>query len=59
MTKKVIGYVLTCLVSKFDKKFQKEVSQIADKKSSCAMILGDLSLQLSLHLKCSLKPTED
>ena len=37
-------------MSKFDKKFQWEVSQIAIKKLSIAMLLGGLSVNLN-HLK--------
>ena len=41
---------MRCPVSKSDKKFQWEVSQIAEKKFSHAMLLGGLSVNLN-HLK--------
>ena len=42
--------LIRCLVSKFDKKFQYEVSQIAKKKFSIATLLGGLSVNLN-HLR--------
>ena len=39
-------------MSKFDKKFQWEVSQISNSKFSHAMLLGGLSMNLN-HLKWS------
>ena len=50
MSKVAIKCHMRCLESKFDKKFQWEVSQIANKKFLCVMLLGGLSVKLN-HLK--------
>ena len=52
--KRVLGDVISCLVSKFDKKFQWEVSQIAKKKFFITMLLGGLSVNLN-HVKTTVK----
>ena len=53
LTKKGPRNVIRCLESKFDKKFQWEVSQIAEKNFLHAMLLGGLSVNLN-HLKIAL-----